>query len=58
MPSDIVDISKQSANMYGCQDCPKCGSRYRVPYQNSDGSLRIDCDDCGWTEPATRAPDE
>jgi len=52
MWSNVIDYTHREANMYGCQPRPKCGSRYRVPYCNPDGSIRIDCDKCGFSEPA------
>jgi hypothetical protein len=45
-----VDVSSPTANMYGCQPCPCCGSRYRYPMQDPDG-IFIHCDDC---DPPTR----
>jgi len=46
--SNIVDLSDPTANMYGCQPCPKCKSKYRCVFQtNAD---EITCDDCGFKE--------
>lgn len=49
--SNIVDLSclTEGSNMYGCQPCPKCGSKYRVMYNDAEGLIR--CDDCGFNEP-------
>lgn len=40
-------------NMYGVEDCPKCGSGYRWPTQptHSAHPNSIICDDCGLVEP-------
>lgn len=43
-------------NMYGCLPCPKCDSKFRVPYRK-DGVLRIECDDCGLKQPGEWADD-
>jgi hypothetical protein len=32
-PSNLLDINSPTANMYGCQPCPKCKSQYRIPYR-------------------------
>ena len=50
MSSNIIDYSSETANMYGCEPCPKCGSEYRAPYKKSDGTISIECDDCGFKE--------
>lgn len=39
-----------TANMYGCEPCPKCGSKYRCVFAKTPD--RIDCDDCGYVEKA------
>jgi len=38
-----LDTNSPTANMYGCQPCPKCGNEYRYP---QDGL--ICCDECGY----------
>jgi len=44
--SNVVDIYSETANMYGCEPCPKCGSKYRyITFGNV-----IQCDDCGYDE--------
>ena len=45
-----IDTFSRTANMYGCEPCPKCGSKYRAPFK-PDGVLMIECDDCGFKEP-------
>lgn len=42
-----VDIYHLETNMYGCLPCPKCNSKFRVPYLKSG---MIECDDCGYKE--------
>ena len=49
-PSNIVDTNSPTANMYGCEPCPKCKSRYRCMFQ--DKPNLIQCDDCGHNEMA------
>ena len=51
--TDSTDVSDASptANMYGCEPCPKCGSKYRCVF-NEKPNL-IQCDDCGENEMAT-----
>jgi len=51
-PSNVIDYSSPTANMYGCEPCPKCGGRYRASY-NRGGKTFIDCDDCSHTEEAS-----
>jgi len=60
-----IDISSPTANMYGCEPCPKCRSKYRYPATcavpkkpDDDGSLRVFCDDCGHVEPGVVKGDE
>ena len=47
-----LDFNSPTANMYGCEPCPKCSSKYRYPVKNylMMGSDRIICDDCGAVE--------
>lgn len=44
-----VDFSSPTANMYGCEPCPKCKSGFRAGYRSPP---RIACDDCGFEEAA------
>jgi len=55
-PSNVVNVNSPTANMYGCEPCPKCKSKYRCVFQ--DTSHRIDCDDCGFVEEITRIVNE
>lgn len=48
-PSNVIDYNSPTANMYGCQPCPKCKSKFRWS-QNDQISHIILCDDCGFTE--------
>lgn len=48
-PSNVVDIYSTTANMYGCEPCPKCGGKYRCMFNDAPGV--IDCN-CGYKEPA------
>jgi ssDNA-binding Zn-finger/Zn-ribbon topoisomerase 1 len=50
--SNIVDDNSSTANMYGCEPCPKCRKRYR--YRANDKPNLILCDDCGFTEMAIK----
>lgn len=43
-----IDESSATANMYGCEPCPQCGSRYRWCSQ----VLEVTCDDCGLVQKA------
>ena len=54
-PSNIVDIYSPTANMYGCEPCPECGSKYRCVFAAT--SERIDCDDCGHVEQILAKPE-
>ena len=47
--SGIVDDNSPTANMYGCEPCPKCKSKYRVVMAATPNT--IDCDDCGYRQP-------
>ncbi len=49
-PSNVVDFMSNTANMYGCEPCPKCKSRYRAAFKKKDGPHMIECDDCGYAE--------
>ena len=46
--SDVVCLYAFGANMYGCQPCPECGSKYR--YSLAREPRVILCDDCGHKE--------
>ena len=40
-------VDGRRVNLYGCTDCPRCGSRCRyVPVR----AARVLCDDCGYRE--------
>lgn len=45
IPSNRIDYEHPKSNMYGCQPCPQCGSKYRVVMAAAPDT--IDCDDCG-----------
>lgn len=47
MPDTIRYDDSDNRNMYGVIPCPKCGSKFRCPFQTGT----IDCDDCGHTVP-------
>ena len=53
MPSNVVSFDSYTANMYGCEPCPKCGSKFR--YVMADTPKQIDCDDCGFKERVVEA---
>lgn len=46
----ILNEKSPTANMYGCEPCPKCGDKFRWPKQ--DG--QIQCDKCGFNQPFQR----
>jgi hypothetical protein len=46
--SSVVNFGSPTANMYGCEPCPECGSKYRCVFAATN--TQIDCDDCGYTE--------
>jgi len=48
MKTNIVDINSPTANMYGCEPCPKCKGEYRVAWVKSG---MIECDECSFKEP-------
>lgn len=49
--SNVVAWDDPTANMYGCQKCPKCGEHKRYSLQGTPTSNRtIVCDDCGYRE--------
>lgn len=50
----LVDFNDPQRNMYGCLPCPKCRSEYRAASKRTG---TVDCDDCGFKEPATFAED-
>lgn len=57
VPSNVCDIGLPGANMYGCQSCPKCGSKYRCVFVKKPDTIQ--CDDCGFDEEiAEPAPPE
>ena len=51
---EIIDEGSPTANMYGCQPCPKCEGKYRFPLR-IDGVVKIQCDDCGYTAQCVRS---
>lgn len=55
VPSGMVDLSDETANMYGCQPCPKCNQTHRFVLSNDPNT--VVCDDCGFTEKAVRPDD-
>lgn len=50
--SNIVNPDSPTANMYGCEPCPRCDSEYRATYRTDGGRKVIVCDDCGFNEEA------
>lgn len=48
--SNVVDANSKTANMYGCEPCPKCKSRFRYMFNDKPGIIQ--CDDCGHNEEA------
>lgn len=46
--SGRIDLSSPTANMFGIEPCPRCGSEYRVP---EGDDYMINCHDCGFSEP-------
>ena len=50
--SSIVDVTSVTANIYGCEPCPKCKSRYRVVLNNNPDFIL--CEDCGFEEKITQ----
>jgi len=49
--TSVVDLNSPTANMYGCEPCPKCGSHYRCVFNNKPEEIQ--CDDCGHHEKIT-----
>lgn len=52
--SGRVDLKDPQSNMYGCLPCPRCASKFRASFNRPDG-LRVECGDCGYSEPGTAA---
>ncbi len=50
--SSEVDIYSLTANMYGCEPCPHCKSKYR--YVPNNNNAYIKCDQCGLSEGITK----
>jgi len=50
--SSVVDITSVTANIYGCEPCPNCKSRFR--YIANDEMNMIQCDDCGVKEKVSK----
>lgn len=46
--SNVRDINSPTANMYGFEPCPKCGSKYRCAFNDQPGVVQ--CDGCGFGE--------
>ncbi len=55
MPSNVISYDSYTANMYGCEPCPKCKSKFRCVFAATP--KQIDCDDCGFIEPIAEEPD-
>jgi len=51
MNSSVVDYDSKTANMYGCEPCPKCGSKYRCMFNNKPDIIQ--CDGCQYEEVAS-----
>ena len=43
-PTEKLDLASPTANMYGCEPCPQCKSKYRAPHPSG----YIECDACGY----------
>lgn len=52
--SNVINLSSATANMYGCEPCPKCQSVTRCVFQANP--QQIDCDACGLTEQIATEP--
>lgn len=55
-PTNVVDFRSDTANMYGCEPCPKCKSKFRCVFGATPE--QIDCDDCGYAEPIAKREEE
>ena len=49
------DNENLNRNLYGCLPCPRCGSKCRAAYRKT---MTVDCDDCGFAEPAVFAAND
>jgi hypothetical protein len=47
-PSNVIDFYSDTANMYGIEPCPKCGSEFRCMYNQRPNDIQ--CDGCGYSE--------
>lgn len=50
--SGVVNYGSKTANMYGCEPCPRCSRRFRVVFAGSN--KHISCDDCNFMQPITK----
>jgi len=55
-PSNVVDLRSETANIFGCEPCPKCGGQCRAMFKCKPGMIQ--CDNCGFDEPAMEADDD
>lgn len=46
--SGIINLNSPTANMYGCEPCPRCKREYRCNF--ADSPNHITCDDCNYME--------
>lgn len=49
--SGAVDMYSETANMYGCEPCPKCASLFRCVFNEKPDVIQ--CDACGFQERIT-----
>lgn len=50
--SGVINFYSPTANMYGCEPCPRCGRQYRCTF--ADSPNHISCDDCNYMELITK----
>lgn len=41
--SKVVDYYSPTANMYGCEPCPKCKSKYRCVFNDRPWVIKCEC---------------
>lgn len=54
--SGFINYASPTANLHGCEPCPKCKGKFRAPFHRG-GKLVVECDDCGHKEAGVASDD-
>jgi hypothetical protein len=54
--ASIVDWTDPTSNLYGCQNCPICFSKFRAVFNNRPDVIQ--CDDCGFEQKAHKVNED